>query len=70
MNAEERLEICKKCGLARHTEFGIKCDDRKWLDVANNTTSFFKKDGWVKGCGCNCAIRVKNPNNHCVANKW
>ena len=67
---ENRIEICKKCALARSTEFGLKCDDRKWLDVANNVASFFKKNGWIHGCGCICNIKAKNPNNHCVAGKW
>lgn len=70
MTTEERIAICKKCAIARQTEFGLKCDERKWLDIVNNVASFFKKDGWVRGCGCNCQIKAKNPSNHCVAKKW
>lgn len=67
---EDRIAICKKCALSRSTEDGLKCDDRKWLDKVNNVSSFFKKDGWIRGCGCICSIKAKNYNNHCVAGKW
>jgi len=67
---EDRVVICRNCAIMRMTEFGMKCDDRKWLDPINNIASFFKKDGWVKGCGCLCAKKAMNPNNHCVAKKW
>lgn len=68
--AEKRLEICRNCAIMRTTEFGMKCDDRKWLDVENNKGSFFKKIGWKRGCGCYLSKKVLNPNNHCPAGKW
>ena len=67
---EDRLAICKMCAIARQTEFGLKCDDRKYLNKDTNKSSFFKKDGWVKGCGCMINSKAKNPSNHCPANKW
>ena len=41
---EDRIEICKKCAIARMTEFGLKCDSRKYLNPETNEGSFFKKD--------------------------
>ena len=67
---EKRLEICRKCAIMRNTEWGMKCDDRKWLNKETNESSFFKKNGWVKGCGCMINSKSKNLNNHCPANKW
>ncbi len=67
---EDRIEICKKCAIALETEFGLKCDSRKYLNPETNESSFFKKDGWIKGCGCICNIKAKNPSNRCVAGKW
>lgn len=54
----------------RMTEFGMKCDDRKYISPDGTQGSFFKKDGMIRGCGCICNIKAKNPNNHCVAGKW
>lgn len=67
---EDRLAICKVCPIMRMTEFGMKCDDRKYISPDGTQGSFFKKDGMIRGCGCICNIKAKNPNNHCVAGKW
>lgn len=67
---EERLSICKQCAIMRLTEFGMKCDDRKWLDVENNVSSSFNHDGWIRGCGCYCSRKATKLTNHCVADKW
>lgn len=52
------------------TEYGMKCDERKWISPDGTKSSFFKKLGWKKGCGCMLNSKVKNPNNHCVCGKW
>ena len=70
MNAEERLEICKKCPLSRITEFGLKCDNRKWISPDGTQASFFKKEGWKRGCGCTLTYKTRNPDNHCIINLW
>jgi hypothetical protein len=54
----------------RNTEWGMKCDDRKWISPDGKEGSFFKHDGWKHGCGCIIASKAKNPNNHCIVNKW
>lgn len=66
---EDRIAICQKCAISRMTEFGLKCDERKYLNPETNESSFFKKDGWKKGCGCLIQVKIKNSNNHCPANK-
>lgn len=66
----DRLEICKKCAIMRTTDLGMRCDDRRWLDPINNVASFFKKEGWKKGCGCYLLSKTKNPSNKCPAGKW
>lgn len=68
--AEERLEICRNCPIMRMTEYGMKCDDRKWISPDGKEGSFFKRDGWKKGCGCMLQYKVKNQTNHCVAGLW
>ena len=67
---EKRLEICKKCPLMRMTEYGMKCDERRWISPDGTQTSYFKKDGWKKGCGCYLNSKARNLNNHCVCGKW
>lgn len=42
---EERLAICKSCPIMRLTEFGMKCDDRKYISPDGTQGSFFNKAG-------------------------
>ena len=67
---EKRLEICKNCPIMRMTEFGMKCDDRKWISPDGKQGSFFKKIGWIRGCGCYINSKARNPNNKCICGKW
>lgn len=67
---EDRIEICKSCPIMRMTEFGMKCDERKYISPDGTQSSFFKKDGWKKGCGCILSHRAANINNHCVIGLW
>lgn len=68
---KKRLDICRNCPIMRQTEFGMKCDDRKWISPDGTETSFLKKDGWRRGCGCYLERgKAKNPNNHCIIGKW
>ena len=52
------------------TEYGMRCDERKWISPDGTQASFFKRDGWIKGCGCLLNSKTKNPSNHCVCGKW
>ena len=31
--------------------------------------SYFRKPGWVSGCGCTLRLKTSNPNSHCIINK-
>lgn len=70
MSTQERINICRNCPIIRQTEFGLKCDDRKWISPDGKQGSFFKKDGWKRGCGCLIAQKSRNSNNHCIINLW
>ena len=52
------------------TEFGMKCDDRKWISPDGTQASFFRRDGWRRGCGCFLNSKTRNPNSHCICGKW
>lgn len=68
---EKRLEICKNCPIARlDPEWGLRCDNRKYISPDGKEGSFFKKPGWKHGCGCYIMQKAKNPNNHCIVGKW
>lgn len=68
--AKKRIEICKQCPIVRMTEYGLRCDSRKWISPDGTQGSFFKKDGWKKGCGCYIKSKALNPSNHCICGKW
>jgi len=68
--AKERMAICEKCAIIKHTDLGPKCDGLKWLNSTTNEASFFAKPGWIKGCGCMLRYKTANLNNHCPAKKW
>lgn len=67
---QKRIDICKKCPIMRMTEFGMKCDDRKWISPDGKQGSFFKKDGWKRGCGCLLSHKTRNPASRCICGKW
>ena len=71
MTAEERLAICKKCGLLKKdTIYGPICDSSKYMNPETGETSRMPHAGWVRGCACRLSWKVKNPSAKCVANKW
>ena len=68
---KKRLEICSKCAIVRNDpELGPQCDGRKWLNPETNEMSFFKKDGWIRGCSCYLKFKTRGLTNHCPANRW
>lgn len=70
MTIKERIEICKKCPILRTTEYGMVCDERKYISPDGKEASFFQRPGWKKGCGCIITIKARNDDNHCVVGKW
>jgi len=68
---EERISICKACGLCKKTWDGsIRCDSTKYISPDGESVSYLPKKGWNRGCGCNQTIAARNPNKHCIAGKW
>lgn len=69
--AKERLTICKKCPLFKDDpEKGYICNPAKYLSPDGETTSYFAKPGWVRGCSCLILLKINKIQNHCVAKKW
>lgn len=52
------------------SDFGMKCDERRYISPDGKQVSFFKRDGWIKGCGCYLSRKAANINNHCICGKW
>lgn len=66
----ERMEICKKCPLYKEDKMrGPVCDSNKYISKDGTKWSWFKKEGYVKGCGCGLT-KAKNPRNHCIIGLW
>ena len=69
---EERLKICRECGLGKETARGLVCDPSKYIDV-NDKTTIYRTAGINRRRGCGCAIQIskaKNPNAKCIVGKW
>lgn len=69
--SKERLEICKKCPLYKEDPTrGPICDSNKYISPDGTKWSWFKKDGYVRGCSCGLKNKTKNYRNHCIISKW
>lgn len=69
--ARKRFEICKACPLYKVDEFyGPVCDKSKYISPDGKRASYFKKSGWIQGCGCHLDIKINNSSKHCIVNKW
>lgn len=68
---EERMKICKECGLYKETMMGPVCNPRLYISIEDKTTiSEIPKLGFKRGCGCrlNAACRAKFKK--CIVEKW
>ena len=69
----DRLEICRKCPLYKEDSFyGEVCNSAKYIKInedGSESTSYFPRKGYTRGCGCNLRKSVKNPYKHCIVNK-
>lgn len=69
--AEERLEICKKCGLYKEGALGPICNSRMYISETDKESISDKpKNGYRRGCGCLLTRKVKMALSHCIVNKW
>ena len=66
----KRIAICRNCPLYKESVLGEVCNSKKYLNPETGESSFFPKDGYVKGCNCLLDKKTKNPASHCVAKKW
>ena len=68
---EKRLKICKECPIYKIDKFyGPICDNSKYISPDGKSASYFKKDGWIRGCGCKLRYKASNVNSHCISGKW
>jgi hypothetical protein len=50
---DERKSICEKCPLYKIDKVhGPICDSNKYISPDGTKWSWFRKDGYVRGCGC------------------
>lgn len=67
---EERIAICEKCPLYKLDKIrGPVCDSNKFISPDGTKWSWFRKDGYIRGCGCGLR-KAKNPANKCIVGKW
>lgn len=67
---EERIAICEKCPLYKLDKIrGPVCDSNKFISPDGTKWSWFRKDGYVRGCGCGLR-KAKIPANKCIVGKW
>ncbi len=67
-NIDERQRICNECPIYNPGK-GI-CNPKLWVNPDTNEVSTHAKTGFIQGCGCILASKIKNLSNHCVAGKW
>ena len=67
----KRKAICEECPLYKVDKFyGPVCDSSKYISPDGKVASYFKKDSWVKGCGCHMKHKWANAKSKCVVGKW
>ena len=66
----KRLDVCKVCPLYKDTPNGPVCNPSKYISPDGEDWSYFKKDGWVKGCNCLLKNKTRGLNNKCIVGKW
>lgn len=69
--AEERMKICKECGLYKETMMGPICNPNLYLNMEDKSTVSDRPIiGYKKGCGCKLDRRVYVTYSHCACGKW
>lgn len=68
---EERMAICRECGLFKETFNGPICNPKKYIDLTDKTT-IYDTFGLNRKSGCSCRLekRTRIPHAHCIAGKW
>ena len=67
----ERIAICEKCPLYKIDKLhGPICDSNKYISPDGTKWSWFRKDSYVRGCGCHLSGKWKNVRSKCIIGKW
>ena len=65
--SKERLTICEKCPLYKIDKLhGPICDSNKFISLDGTKWSWFRKEGYKRGCGCHLKRKTMNVRNHCI----
>lgn len=67
-NIDERWKICEACPIYNPSK--MICNPKLWINPDTNDVSIRSRSGYIKGCGCNLKIKIKNLHSHCIAGKW
>lgn len=68
---EERIKICKECGLYKETMMGPICNPKLYISVEDKTTiSNTPKVGFKRGCSCRLSSKCRVKFAKCIVEKW
>ena len=65
---KERKEICLNCPIYNPNK--EQCNPKLWINPDTDEVSTMSKSGYIRGCGCQVMIKMRNLNAHCIAGKW
>ena len=61
---DERMAICEKCPLYKVDKVrGPICDSNKYISPDGTKWSWFRKDGYKRGCSCSIKRKILNPKS-------
>lgn len=67
---DERKSICEACFLYKIDKlYGPICDSNKYINSDGTKWSWFRKDGYTRGCGCHMTSKWRNPKSKCIVGK-
>ena len=67
---DERKSICEACFLYKIDKLhGPICDSNKYINSDGTKWSWFRKDGYTRGCGCHMTSKWRNPKSKCIVGK-
>lgn len=66
---EKRMKICKECPLYKLTPIGPICNPKLYINKSNEVSAY-KKEGFVKGCGCRLNAKTRLFHGKCIISKW
>lgn len=68
---EERMKICKECGLYKETMMGPICNPKLYISIEDKTTiSDRPKVGFKRGCSCVLNKKTRAKFAKCIVEKW